>query len=565
MTIRRLLPLLIVVVMLLSWMYFRPGRQIVISRATTYITQPLTEDGLPDYVAYLREKHGAGVTPENNAVVCIWQAIGPEPIPQSIRGELFHRLGIEPLPLRGDYFVPTDDTRFVESGTEWLTTLRDVPASRDDKLADGTALEPAGEEEQAAQQGAKEAFKELVDLADKRPWSPDTFPPLRQWLQDNRHALHLARVASERSRYYGGYLSIERPALMSQFSVADLQALRLSHGLAIRAMSRIGEKRFHEAQRDISAIHRLARLISRIPQGTVPYLVGIAQDGAACDAQIALAADPDTPIPVLRESLQQLRGLSRWKRAADTMDDGERLIALDAILSLQRRTNNGEDLGEFGKALVEHFGIGLAIDMNVVLREINRGYDQLVEAMRLPDRETRSAAVSAIDKTLRLPETGVMSTLRFALSRTARSQMIAGVFLDLTLASMEASLHAEDRANMQLDLTTIAMTLAVYRAEHGTYPDALEQLAPDLLDAVPPDLYTGEPLRYERRGKGYLLYSVSTDGNDNGGCDRDGTIIDGNWVLAPDGRNWGDSDLIVRVPIPPLKASLLWSGGHRQP
>ena len=50
-----------------------------ISPETTYITEPLDADGYPDYVTALNERLRGNITPETNANVLIWQALGPHP------------------------------------------------------------------------------------------------------------------------------------------------------------------------------------------------------------------------------------------------------------------------------------------------------------------------------------------------------------------------------------------------------------------------------------------------------------------------------------------------------
>ena len=40
---------------------------------------------------------------------------------------------------------------------------------------------------------------------------------------------------------------------------------------------------------------------------------------------------------------------------------------------------------------------------------------------------------------------------------------------------------------------------------------------PGILKAVPLDRFSGEPLRYRREGGGYVLYSVASDLDDDGG------------------------------------------------
>jgi hypothetical protein len=61
--------------------------------------------------------------------------------------------------------------------------------------------------------------------------------------------------------------------------------------------------------------------------------------------------------------------------------------------------------------------------------------------------------------------------------------------------------------------------LRAYQLEHGTFPESLNELVPQLLDQVLTDPYDAKdgPLRYRRQGAGYVLYSVGFDGKDNGG------------------------------------------------
>ena len=82
---------------------------VTISKETTYITEPLRKDGYVDYVAALDQRFRRGVTPENNAAVLFWQAMGPREINPQHRDEYFKMLGIPPLPEKGDYYVPLDE------------------------------------------------------------------------------------------------------------------------------------------------------------------------------------------------------------------------------------------------------------------------------------------------------------------------------------------------------------------------------------------------------------------------------------------------------------------------
>jgi hypothetical protein len=75
---------------------------------------------------------------------------------------------------------------------------------------------------------------------------------------------------------------------------------------------------------------------------------------------------------------------------------------------------------------------------------------------------------------------------------------------------------------------------------------------PNVLKAVPNDLYSGKPFVYKRTPDGgYWLYSVFENGTDDGGTDRDGRIIHGEWVAEDDSNfDYAKTDLVVRVPFP---------------
>jgi hypothetical protein len=65
-------------------------------------------------------------------------------------------------------------------------------------------------------------------------------------------------------------------------------------------------------------------------------------------------------------------------------------------------------------------------------------------------------------------------------------------------------------------LTTL-LALERYRQAKGTWPARLDELMPKLLKAMPLDPFDGKPLRYKKLADGVIVYSVGTDGIDDGG------------------------------------------------
>src|SRR6266568_4980406 len=82
-----------------------------ISKETTYVTGPVDKDGYIDYAAALNERLRQGVTPENNANVLIWQALGPHPDRRAVPPKFFIVMGVEAPTEKGTYFIEVDSFR----------------------------------------------------------------------------------------------------------------------------------------------------------------------------------------------------------------------------------------------------------------------------------------------------------------------------------------------------------------------------------------------------------------------------------------------------------------------
>jgi hypothetical protein len=101
----------------------------------------------------------------------------------------------------------------------------------------------------------------------------------------------------------------------------------------------------------------------------------------------------------------------------------------------------------------------------------------------------------------------------------------------------------DERAGMKIDgtlcqnrLLMLSFALRAYHAEHAVYPENLGKLVPTYLDSIPDDPFGTGPMRYQRIGKNYNLYSVGFNGVDDGGkpsmskvldSSRDGDIVAG--------------------------------------
>src|SRR5271166_1220289 len=80
----------------------KPAAKVPLGKETTYVTGPLDKEGYVDYETALNDRLAKGVTPEKNANVLLWQALGPTPEGgNGMPADYFKRLGIPEPPKRG--------------------------------------------------------------------------------------------------------------------------------------------------------------------------------------------------------------------------------------------------------------------------------------------------------------------------------------------------------------------------------------------------------------------------------------------------------------------------------
>lgn len=191
-----------------------------------------------------------------------------------------------------------------------------------------------------------------------------------------------------------------------------------------------------------------------------------------------------------------------------------------------------------------------------MLKAGNQWYDRFVAALKIESRTERDLEIDLIEQDLdRLSnEVSPLDWISALFSRNQRSKMMADSLALYWISALGAQSRAQDRSLATLELTRVAAALAVYRAQHGEYPENLAALVPDILPEFPLDLYSDKPFHYQRKPDGgYLLYSVGDNGIDDGGTDYTGEIVSGEWVDQPQVIEMDKSDLVIRVPVPPFR------------
>jgi hypothetical protein len=500
-----------------------PAPKLPLGKATTFVTGPLDGRGYIDYEAALNAEVSKGVTRENNANALLLLVLGPKPEGGELRPEYYKWLDIPAPPADGAYF---------------LTTYK--------FNRDSLRLSPE----------QMEALDEFQGRAAQRAWLPKDCPPLVEWLEANDKPLALLVEATKRPEYFNPLVSRRKDGEPTALIGALLSTVQKCRGLALaladRATLRLGEKKYDEAWGDILACHRLGRLVAR-GATLIELLVGIAIGNLANNATLAYLDRAPLTAAQARGRLKDLRALPPMPPVADKIHLAERMMTLDTLQVVRRGepTELGFAFETDRKPTADERKALEEVDWAAAMRSVNAWYDRLVAAMRIADRSARERALDAIDKELAAVRktTGESSAdfpLGVLLELVAKKgadkvvgQSVGDLVASAVLPSVRRVHHAHDRFAQWERNLSVAFALAAYRADNGRYPEALADLAPKYLAAVPDDLFNGKPLTYKPSETGYRFYSVGPDGKDDGG-------------RGPGDDPPGD-DLGVRMPLPELK------------
>lgn len=125
--------LLLLVLALFLLQLFGPSPRIIVSPQTTYITEPLGPDGVPDYERYVLELYREGVTPENNAATLLWQALWPGELDPPQYAAVAKELGLTRIPseknlLENLYSTPTSWTTWRRPCSKRCPSISTTPS-----------------------------------------------------------------------------------------------------------------------------------------------------------------------------------------------------------------------------------------------------------------------------------------------------------------------------------------------------------------------------------------------------------------------------------------------------
>ena len=346
----------------------------------------------------------------------------------------------------------------------------------------------------------------------------DTIAATLEWLAEFRAQGGLEDMArlpkipfAARPAQEGAFISVLLPELGQMRSLARMNAARM----ALASNAGDDAERLGAFEQSLAG----ARLVGA-QQTLIDALVGNAIDALACEElRHELIEHPPTA-SVARDLLaamdrQPLPPLS-------PVFDTERYFALDTI---QRTfSDNGGGNGRFLPTAAAEFGMDTAgTTFGVPVRAEKYRVFNVLGLLHPDRRSTEAKANEVYDYFAKI--SAVTRPQRAALAVPDPTVGIQRFkILELMVPAFDKMLQSRDQIDADLAATRLILALEIHRAEKGSYPAALADLAPAIVPEVPLDATSGKPFGYrllapgaDSHGRGYLLYSVGIDGVDNGG------------------------------------------------
>jgi hypothetical protein len=462
----------------------RPKSKIPVGRETTFVDGPLDAEGYVDFAGALNEHYGRGVTPENNACVLFWEAIGPKAHSRFLTKEYFAALGMRRPPNDGNYFV------------SHVSYLIDRGEAYDER-----------------------AFEDLEKRLTSGPWKAADHPQAAEWLAANEGPLKRIEEASRRPRYHTPILGGNDVCQLSNPIVETWE--EIARTFLTRIMSSLGEGRQAAARDDVLTLLRLGRLLqsSYDAAGTPYYLESNANWGLQAVLRHGTATADE--LRTLLEAVDAVRPMvPLWER-----HEWERRLGI--LDHLQRLARGDKEVFERHRPLLDHpWSLARSdyakMDFGEGMRVVNRRFDEAVTILRRKTHVERDQAIDAFRDRVRKaapPFREQTKLFGFTLDhRPPRNATEIADWLSLEkLNGMKIDSIMTVRVERDFEQARVALGLAIYRAAFGEYPEKLADLRRREVMTPAVDLCCGEEFRYRRTPDGYFLYSVGFNGIDDGG------------------------------------------------
>ena len=413
--------------LLACWFVFlfsRPQPVLVISKETTRIIGPLTDEGYIDFFKALEERYyPPELATEDNGFRIFVQQFGDGGYDRDITPE---------------------DRKFYRLQTyEKLGLDPDVPPTM------------------TLPQSPHEIIENFVY---GQLWSLEQYPMLADWVNEMDEPLDAIAEMIRKPVFFAPYLqspkSFEsgKPQLIIAMISPDDQLPRnIGRMFIARATYRAGQGNIDGAIEDKLILHRLGRQMTQ--KGLLGnYLIGIAIEGMATTIPVNVNSEH----PLTKEQIQRiLEGLDALppRIPLALAYESERYMCLSALQTMMR------DPGDLNEEIDPNANlVGKLVNWNVVFRNMNEVYD----AMQEPPPRKRYNAIMDNIKSLSKQKWRFFAPLLFP-GGTDR------VFTNLHIALLTPGVEVFDNAVWRMEcvdnMQRLVLAVLLYRLENGAMPD----------------------------------------------------------------------------------------------
>ena len=421
---------------------------------TTRITGPLTEDGLPDYVAVLNADPRPAATA--NAAIPLLRVFGTGSLVGDVQATLQQLGAPDDLPGPSPFVAASLD-------------------ARDDLDYMDAALDPTWEYEGQAQ------------------WSPSQ--QVRAWLTENSATLDTFVEATRRPRLWWPVVANPASGLLdTALPAATMQPV--VEALVARSLLAAMDGDTGRSWSDAAAVLRLAALTDAL-RGSVWRAVSRDYHQQAIDlARYALEQGAPNGSQV-RAMLGAIRAEPPPRPILADVDEFDRYMFLHSFLS---------QAGVAASGAAAH----------PALRAINAGFDQVAALLREPDADTYAAlqryADERTERTKALSEavgttSGQLQQAADAIATGGASavRLVGEVLATMGVVVVPMVFRQVYRQETRSHAAQVAVALRLYFLEHGRYPEALDALVPSVLPALPSGSLDGARVPYRITDEGCVV------------------------------------------------------------
>ena len=360
-----------------------------------------------------------------------------------------------------------------------------------------------------------ENLRDLWEYVLQNVWI-DEAKALLPWLEENAPAIAALREGARKDNCQFPLLK-EPGAPMMNLLLPHLSSMRsLGRLLAIQGKYLESQGQYRKALDNYLVVAKMGYQVSKGPL-LISGLVGVALDAISAKAieECVLRHELDTR--TLRWLLERVEDSPGAADNYITAISGEKVFGMSVVDDLfENRVSLGDLVGGRPSLRVAlPIGGMRLLGLKAIMKSDFRKYWTWMDKWNaLPDHVAlRPENMQADEIVEEFPAWSLARMLVPALSR-ARISFVRG-------KAVQSLLRAE-------------IALQIYHNQNGEYPESIAALK-GIVDQIPIDPFTNEPLKYKRTEDGFLVYSVNDNLVDDGG---------------EAGERREDGDMVRRYPLP---------------